>query len=185
MLQEIPAFLGMDMNGYGPFAKDAVAELPEKIGELFLKRNLALKVPLGGGKMGKIDPNVFGTKISGDVLRENKVFTLEKPRVEIRVYEEGTSKERRVPTFVADVLAIDGIPMEYGKILEMGNETAAKKLADISNKYEGRFQIQIKKTGEGFKTQYEITDKTVTAAAPAEPATPVEPAAPAEPAASK
>ena len=177
MLQEIPIFLGMDMKEYGPFKEGAIAEFPDKIGDLLLERKFALKLSLGGGRMGKIDPNVFGVKISGDVLRENKVFTLEKPRVEIRVYEEGTSKERRVPTFVADVLAVDGVPMEYGKILEMGNETAAKKLAEISNKYDDKFQIQIKKTGEGFKTQYEITDKTVTSAAPAEPASPAEPAA--------
>ncbi|MDO8625787.1 MAG: hypothetical protein Q7R47_06905 [Candidatus Diapherotrites archaeon] len=41
ILKEVPAFIGTDMLEYGPFAPNAVVELPNKVAKLFLDRHLA------------------------------------------------------------------------------------------------------------------------------------------------
>jgi DNA replication initiation complex subunit (GINS family) len=40
-LQNVPAFRGADMKEYGPFEKDSVCPLPEKIASLLVSRKLA------------------------------------------------------------------------------------------------------------------------------------------------
>lgn len=105
-----------------------------------------------------INPDVFETKITGDELRLGWVFTCENPSMEIKEYDDG---DRKVPTYVADVVAINEKLLEVPKTLQVGNATAAKALAEISNKYEGKqFKVQITKTGDAFKTKYQIVDKT-------------------------
>jgi len=41
VLQNVPAFMGADMKEYGPFDKDKVVSVPEKIGGLLVSRKLA------------------------------------------------------------------------------------------------------------------------------------------------
>lgn len=41
--QDVPAFMGADMKEYGPFARDKVVSLPEKIASLLVSRKLAEK----------------------------------------------------------------------------------------------------------------------------------------------
>ncbi|HLD58757.1 MAG TPA: hypothetical protein VI977_03905 [archaeon] len=43
ILENIPSFVGADMNEYGPFEKDSVLELPEKVSSLLVSRKLAQK----------------------------------------------------------------------------------------------------------------------------------------------
>ncbi len=43
LLQEVPAFMGADMQEYGPFERDTVISVPEKIGSLLVSRKLAEK----------------------------------------------------------------------------------------------------------------------------------------------
>ncbi len=40
ILKEVPAFIGTDMQEYGPFAEGAVVSLPNKVAKLFLDRKL-------------------------------------------------------------------------------------------------------------------------------------------------
>ncbi len=44
IIQSVPAFMGADMNEYGPFTKDKVVALPEKIALLLVSRKLAERV---------------------------------------------------------------------------------------------------------------------------------------------
>jgi len=44
MLQDVPAFVGADMHEYGPFEKDNVLGLPERIAVLLVSRKLAESV---------------------------------------------------------------------------------------------------------------------------------------------
>ena len=42
-LKSIPAFVGADMKEYGPFEKDSIIEIPEKIAGLLISRKLVQK----------------------------------------------------------------------------------------------------------------------------------------------
>ena len=43
VVQDVPAFMGADMKEYGPFARDRVVSVPEKIASLLVSRKLAEK----------------------------------------------------------------------------------------------------------------------------------------------
>ena len=43
ILESVPSFVGADMKEYGPFEKEEIVELPEKIALLLLSRKLAQK----------------------------------------------------------------------------------------------------------------------------------------------
>ena len=43
VMQDVPAFMGADMKEYGPFTRDKVVSLPEKIASLLVSRKLAEK----------------------------------------------------------------------------------------------------------------------------------------------
>ncbi len=43
ILKDIPSFVGADMKEYGPFSKNGVAELPEKVAKLLVSRKIAEK----------------------------------------------------------------------------------------------------------------------------------------------
>jgi len=43
IIQSVPAFMGSDMHEYGPFEKDKLVSVPEKIGTLLVSRKLAEK----------------------------------------------------------------------------------------------------------------------------------------------
>jgi DNA replication initiation complex subunit (GINS family) len=43
VVQEVPAFMGADMKEYGPFSRDKVVSVPEKIASLLVSRKLAEK----------------------------------------------------------------------------------------------------------------------------------------------
>lgn len=40
---DVPKFLGKEMQVYGPYSKNQIIELPEKIAEILIKQNLAIK----------------------------------------------------------------------------------------------------------------------------------------------
>lgn len=44
LLQEVPKFIGTDLNNYGPFEREDVANLPEKIANLLIKTKRAEKI---------------------------------------------------------------------------------------------------------------------------------------------
>ncbi len=41
ILQDVPTFVGTDMKEYGPFKKNDVVEVPQKISKLFISRKIA------------------------------------------------------------------------------------------------------------------------------------------------